>query len=102
MRNYPNTRPSEGVAYKPWVDRVQELLSEKELKLPEKGELISYYHNDLSYQEVLYKVQFKNTKNVWMELNVKYDKGLFNMRFQTSEQAKDFFKKFPELREELK
>ncbi|MEQ9403755.1 MAG: hypothetical protein RIM99_09235 [Cyclobacteriaceae bacterium] len=101
MRFYQNTRPSQGVAFKPWADRIKELFEEQELEMPEKRELVSYYHANLSYEEVLNKIQFRHTKNVWMELNVKHKYGLFNIHFSTSTQAREFFKKFPELREEL-
>ena len=101
MRLYQNTRPSHGVAYRPWVDRVKELLDENDLELPSNKELIDCYWKDLSYEEVLYKVQFKTVKNVYMELFVKHGYGEFRTHFQTSEQAKEFFKRFPELRKEL-
>ncbi len=101
MKDYVNSRPSHGVAFKPWADRILELLKEHELEMPKKHNLIAYYHADLSYEEVLHKVQFGKTKNVWMELNVKHEQGLFNKRFNTSEQAKEFFKKFPEIRVKL-
>jgi hypothetical protein len=101
MKLYANSRPSHGVAFKPWVDRVRELLEENNIDFPSRHELGDYYHNDLSYEEVLRKEQFKHFQNVWMELNVKHKKGLFNIHFNTTEQARDFFKKFPELRKEL-
>ncbi len=101
MRYYANSKPSHGVAFKPWTDRVKELLDEHELIFPKKNELIKYYHDNLSYEDVLRKEQFKNFKTVWMEVHVKHEQGTYNMRFNTSEQAKEFFRKFPELKEEL-
>ncbi len=101
MRYYANSKPSHGVAFKPWADRVKELLDEHEIALPQKHELIKYYHDNLSYEDVLRKEQFKNFKTVWMEVNVKHEQGTYNTRFNTSEQAREFFKKFPELRKEL-
>ena len=101
MRYYANSKPSHGVAFKPWVDRIKELLDEHEIALPKKHELIRYYHDNLSYEDVLRKEQFKNFKTIWMEVNVKHEQGTYNARFNTSEQAKEFFKKFPELRKEL-
>jgi len=101
MRLYDNTRPSHGVAFKPWADRVKELLDEKELEMPEKDDLISYYQNDLSYEEVSLKVQFKTTRTIRMDLYVRHNYGEFTQSFHVSEQAKDFFKKFPELRKRL-
>lgn len=101
MNHYANSRPSHGVAFKPWADRVKELLDEHEIELPKKHELIQCYHSNFSYEEVLQKEQFKNFKNVWMELNVLHKQGTFRTRFNTTEQAKEFFRKFPELRKEL-
>lgn len=101
MKYYANSRPSHGVAFKPWAERVKELLDEHEVKFPSTSELAQYYHADLSYEEVLFKEQFKTFKNVWLELNVRHERGTFNTHFNTSEQARDFFKKFPELKKEL-
>lgn len=101
MRLYVNTRPSHGVSYHPWVDRIRELLEENNLELPPSHELREYYYQDLSYEEVLHKVYFKTVKNVWMELHVKHGYGKYSTHFNTSEQAKEFFKRFPELRKEL-
>lgn len=101
MKYYANSRPSHGVAFKPWADRVKELLDENEIDLPAKNELVKYYHENFSYDEVLRKEQFKKFKTVWLEVNVKHEQGTYNTRFNTSAQAKEFFKKFPELRAEL-
>ena len=101
MRLYENVRPSSGVAFKPWADRVKELLDEKDLKMPSKEELINYYHLDLSYQEVSMKVEFKTTRTVRMDLFVNHAYGSYTTSFHLSHQAKDFFKKFPELRKKL-
>jgi len=98
---FENTRPSEGVAYHPWVDRIRELLDEEGLSLPPNHELRQHYWADLSYSEVVNKVKFKDVRNVWMELHVRHDHGKFEEAFNTSEQAKAFFKRFPELRKEL-
>lgn len=101
MRLYENVRPSHGVAYKPWVDRIRELLEEKSLELPPSHELRQHYWDDLSYEEVLFKEQFKTMKSIWMELHVRHQGGEFSESFKTANQAKDFFKRFPELRQEL-
>ncbi len=101
MRYYANSRPSHGVAFSPWASRVSELLEEHGLELPPKQDLVNYYHLNLSYEEVLNKMQFKILKNVTMELQVIHETGTFKTHFNTSEQAKEFFKKFPELRKAL-
>ena len=101
MRLYENTRPSGGVAYSPWVDRIKELLDEYDLELPPKHELRQFYWEDFSYEEVVYKVMFKTARNVWMEVHVTHEYGNFEKSFNTSTQAKEFFKRFPELRKEL-
>ena len=101
MGLYENTRPSGGVAYHPWVSRIKDLLDIEDLELPPSHELRQYYWDDLSYQEVVNKVKFKTARNVWMELHVSHGYGNFQKSFNTSEQAKEFFKRFPELRKEL-
>ena len=70
MRLYENTRPSQGVSYRPWAERVKELLDEHDLDMPPSHELHSYYHQNFSYEEVLFKQQFKTRRNVWMEVHV--------------------------------
>lgn len=101
MKLYENTRPSQGVAYHPWVSRIKELLDEQKLDLPPTPELRQFYWDDLSYEEVVNKVKFKALRNVWMELHVSHAYGKFEQSFNTSEQAKAFFKRFPELRKQL-
>ncbi|MEP1035099.1 hypothetical protein [Ekhidna sp.] len=101
MRLYENTRPSQGVSYRPWAERVKELLDEHDLEMPPNHYLHSYYHQNFSYEEVLFKQQFKTRKNVWMEVHVRHENGKYSNTFNTSDQAKEFFKRFPELREDL-
>lgn len=98
---YTNSRKSHSVAFQPWANRVKELFDEKKMPLPERLELIDMYHNDLSYEEVLYKEQFKTRKNFWMIINVRSEHGVFEKTFRNSNQLKEFFRKFPELRKDL-
>ena len=99
--NIANSRPSHGVDFRNWVQIIQELFEDKELTLPPKYELERYFRQDLSYEEVINKELFKNNRNVWMECHVMYQGGSFMKRFNNSEQAKDFFRTYPELRDDL-
>lgn len=99
--NIANSRPSDGVNYKYWVEIIGQLLNDQSLELPPKHELDRWFREDFSYEEVVQKELFKKTQNVWMECHVKHEFGKFNIRFNTTEQAKDFFRKYPEIREKM-
>jgi hypothetical protein len=99
--NISNGRPSHGVDFRNWVQIIQELFENRELTLPPKYELERYFREDFSYEEVINKELFKNHRNVWMECHVLYQDGHFVQHFNTSAQAKDFFRKYPEVRDEL-
>lgn len=100
MNNYfTNTRPSQGVAYVAWAGRIKELLDELELELPTKEEFLAYYRDNFSYQEVLNKQLWKSRSNQWLVLHIKHKQGTSEMTLNNSELAKDFFKKYPEIKE---
>ncbi|WP_425392140.1 hypothetical protein [Ekhidna sp.] len=98
---YINSNRQGGVSYRPWAERVKELLDEHELPLPERHEMHEMYNNNFTYEEVLLKVQVRSLKSIFMRLHLVHSQGEFQTTFKTDQQAKDFFKKFPELRKEL-
>lgn len=101
--NYMSSSRREGVSYRPWAERVRELHEERDLEMPSKNEMADMYHKDFTYEEVLLKsCTIKEVRSVYMEVHVKHSKGEFSKSFRTDLQAKEFFEKFPELRNELK
>ncbi|MEP0987355.1 hypothetical protein [Ekhidna sp.] len=98
---YINSNRQGGVSYRPWAERVKELLDEHELSLPERTQMHEMYNENFTYEEVLLKVQIRTLKYVVMRFYVKHGQGEYEATFKTDQQAKDFFKKFPELRKEL-
>ncbi|NQZ77665.1 MAG: hypothetical protein HRT61_16415 [Ekhidna sp.] len=96
-----NRCKSDGVYFRPWAERVIELCEGEGLVPPEHRELDKLYREDFYYEDALLYARFKTTKLVWMELHVKSESGVHIERFRTSYQARDFFFKFPKLREYL-
>lgn len=94
-------RPSDGLAFNVWVDDIEKLLEESGLAHPSMHEYRRFYNINLSVEEVVNKVQFKKVRSAWMQLHVRYEGGDYTTTFNTSAQAKEYFKKFPELREKL-
>ncbi len=100
--NYPYNRcRKEGVSYRPWAERVIELCKDEGIEPPELKELQILYNQNFYYNEAKLFARFKTMSHVWMELHVKDDKGTYIERFNSSEHAKEFFSKFPKLREYL-
>jgi hypothetical protein len=100
MEHVNNSR-RQGVSYRPWAEHVIDLLKEHNVDIPEKEYFHEWYNADFNYQEALLKCQIRQLKRVWMEIHVKHGSGEFSTSFRTSENARVFFKKFPELRKEL-
>jgi HEPN domain-containing protein len=100
---YPTlSRRTLGIAYRPWEQSLLHSLKKRDIDVPDVKDLHQYYHDDFSVDEAVLKIQIRQVKDVWMELhyNIGYLEELF--RFYTEDHAKDFFKKFPELRDALK
>lgn len=97
--NLSNTRPSQGVAYVAWAVRIKEMLDELELDLPTKEEFRAYYRDNFSYQEVLNKQLWKSRTNQWIVLHIKHKQGTSEIFLNNSELAKNFFKKYPEIKD---
>lgn len=96
-----NSKPSSGVSFRNWVSRIQELCEDQDLELPSKHLLQRFYREDFAYLDVVNDALFKERTNTWMELHVRHPKGVFDVRFNTTAQAKDFFRKHPYLRDDL-
>lgn len=97
-KNFTNTRPSQGVSYVEWARRIKELLEENGLALPTSGEFQTYFRDNFSYQEVVNKQLWKLKSNQWIVLYIKHKHGTSEIPLNTSEVAKDFFRKYPEIK----
>ena len=101
MKYTYNRCRKEGVYFKPWAERVIEMCEGENVTPPEHLELDKLYRENFYYEEALLFAKFKSTKLVWLELHVKSDNGVHIEDFRSSDQAREFFRKFPKIREYL-
>lgn len=96
------SRKSEGIHEEEWMNRVKEQYAERQLLFPIENKHLKYlFEHDYSIEEALLKDLTKGHVYAFMELHVKHELGEYKTTFRTDNQAKEFFKKFPEIRKEL-
>ncbi|NQZ79021.1 MAG: hypothetical protein HRT61_23330 [Ekhidna sp.] len=101
MKSSYDRNRGDGIKFKYWADRVIDLCNGIEIEPPTHQELDKLYRKNFYYSEGLLYAQFKSTKRIWLQLNVKHQSGTHTENFNSSEEAREFFKKFPNLRELL-
>lgn len=95
-------RKSQGIHQDEWIKRVEELYGERQTLFPlEYKQLKRLFDQDYGIEEALLKDLTKGHMYAFMELHVKHELGEYSTTFRTDTDAKDFFKKFPEIRQEL-
>jgi len=95
-------RKSQGIHEEEWMRLVEERFNDRQMLFPlEYKQLKHLYDQDYSIEEVLLKDLAKGHMHAFMELHVKHEMGEYKTTFRTDNQAKEFFKKFPEIRKEL-
>lgn len=95
-------RKGEGIHEDEWMQRVQERYDERQRLFPlEPKQLKRLYDENYSIEEALLKDLAKGHIRAYMELHVMHELGEYKTTFWTDNDAKEFFKKFPEIRKEL-
>lgn len=96
------TRKSHGIHEEEWIRRVEEVYNERKTLFPlEPKQLKRLFELDYSIEEALLKDLTKGHMYAFMELHVKHEMGEYKTTFRTENDAKEFFRKFPEIRKEL-
>lgn len=96
------SRKSEGINEKEWIKRVEELSAERQTLFPlEYKQLKRLFDQNYSIEEALLKDLAKGHIYAFMELHVKHELGEYSTTFRSENEARDFFRKFPEIRKEL-
>ncbi len=96
------SRKSEGIHEKEWIKRVEELSVERQTLFPlEYKQLKQLFDQNYSIEEALLKDLTKGHMYAFMELHVKHELGQYSTTFRSESDAREFFKKFPEIRKEL-
>ena len=96
------SRKSEGIHEKEWIKRVEELSAERQTLFPlEYKQLKRLFDQNYSIEEALLKDLAKGHIYAFMELHVKHELGEYSTTFRSENEARDFFRKFPEIRKEL-
>ncbi len=95
-------RKSHGIHRDEWIKRVETLYAERQTLFPlEYKQLKFLFDQDYSIEEALLKDLTKGHMYAFMELHIKHELGEYRTTFKTDNDAKEFFKKFPEIRKEL-
>lgn len=95
-------RKSHGMYEKEWIKCVEECYNERQTLFPiDPKQLKRLYDQDYSIEEVLLKDLTKGHLYAFMELHVKHQLGEYRTTFRSENEAKEFFRKFPEIRQEL-
>ncbi|WP_420578297.1 hypothetical protein [Ekhidna sp.] len=96
------SRKSEGINEEEWIKRVEEHYVQRQTLFPlEYKQLKRLFDQDYSIEEALLKDLTKRHMYAFMELHVKHELGAYSTTFRTDNEAREFFKKFPEIRKEL-
>lgn len=96
------SRKSQGIHEEEWMNRVEEMYNERQTLFPlEAKQLKRLFDMDYSIEEALLKDLAKGHMHAFMELHVKHELGEYKTTFRTDNDAKEFFRKFPEIRKEL-
>lgn len=96
------TKKSEGIDEGVWMQEVMRHIESHQTLFPvDEKPLKHLYHRNYSIEEAILKCVTKGHMSAYMELHVKHELGEYRTTFRTENQAKDFFLKFPEIRQEL-
>lgn len=96
------SRKSHGIHEEEWIRSVEELYDERQTLFPLESRQLKYlFDQDYSVEEALLKDLTKGHLYAFMELHVKHEMGEYKTTFRSGEDAKEFFRKFPEIRKEL-
>lgn len=96
------SRKSQGLDESEWIKCVQESYNERNMLFPlEAKQLKRLYEQDYSIEEAMLKGLTNGQIYALMELCIKHELGEYRTIFRTDHEAKEFFRKFPEIRKEL-
>lgn len=102
--NYMNSCKTQGVDFKWWAERINEILSRDGAgPFTDAKYLMELYNLDLTYDDVVFKIQCQNDglRNVNMRVIATHRNGTFEKNFPNSSIAKHWFKNFQEVREKF-